>query len=323
MKHSGRPKIVVLDGFTLNPGDLSWDSLKNLGDCEIHDRTSPGDVVPRSSGAPIILTNKTPVTADHIERLASLQYIGVLATGFNIVDVTAARRRGVPVTNVPAYGTQSVAQMTMALLLELTQHVGHHSDSVRQGDWSRSLDFCYWHFPLVELDHLTMGILGYGRIGRAVGELARAFGMRVICHNRRIPDDPWPGVEFVSLDDLFAQSDVLSLHCPLTPETKHVINADRLEKMKRTAFLINTSRGPLIDEPALANALNQEKIAGAGLDVLSVEPPPVDHPLFRAKNCLITPHIAWATRAARSRLMNTAVENVRAFLGGQPQNVVN
>jgi glycerate dehydrogenase len=307
-------KIVVLDGHTLNPGDLSWDPLRKLGLCEIHERSSPDEIVPRSASAEIVLTNKVPLNRAYMAAVPTLKYVGVTATGYNIVDVTAARERNIVVTNVPTYGTKSVAQMTFALLLELTQHVSHHAQTVRDRRWTRSPDFCYWDYPLIELDGLTIGIVGYGRIGQAVGELAQAFGMKVIAHTRKqSPAD---------LGRLFRTSDVISLHCPLTPETKHLINAERLSWMKPTAFLLNTSRGPLIDEPALAKALNDELIAGAGLDVLEVEPPLADNPLFTAKNCFITPHIAWATRAARSRLMDASIDNVRAFLAGKPKNIV-
>jgi glycerate dehydrogenase len=316
-------KIVVLDGYTLNPGDLSWDELKSLGDCEIHDRLSDPEIVPRAADAEITLTNKVVLTRDQIDSLPELKYIGVTATGYNIVDVAAARDRNVIVTNVPAYGTRSVAQMTIALLLELALHAGHHAQTVRDSRWTRSPDFCYWDYPLIELDGLTMGIVGFGRIGRAVGELAAAFGMKVTVHSRTVPAQLPSHVQFVDLESLFRRSDVISLHCPLTPETKHVVNAERLAWMKPTAFLLNTSRGPLMDEHALAKALNSGQIAGAGLDVLAEEPPQADNPLLHAKNCLITPHIAWATRAARSRLMQVAVANVRAFLQGKPQNVVN
>ncbi|MBU6400424.1 MAG: D-2-hydroxyacid dehydrogenase [Verrucomicrobia bacterium] len=314
--------IVVLDGFTLNPGDLSWEGLRALGHCAIHDRTPTAEVVARAAGAEIVLTNKTPVNRAALEGLPALKYIGVLATGFNIVDVAAARARSVIVTNVPTYGTRSVAQMTFALLLELTQHAGHHAQTVRDGRWTRSPDFCYWDFPLVELSGLTMGIVGYGRIGREVAVLARAFGMRVLAHTAH-PSSPATGeVEFVDLDALCQRSDVVSLHCPLTPQTKGLVNAQRLTLMKPSAFLLNTSRGPLIDEPALAAALNAGKLAGAGLDVLAIEPPIADNPLLAARHCLVTPHVAWATRAARARLLETAVDNVRRFLAGQPQNVV-
>lgn len=314
--------IVVLDGYTLNPGDLSWDELKALGPCKFYDRCDEDEVVPRSREAEIVFTNKVSISRKHIFELPKLRYIGVTATGYNIVDTAAARERNVIVTNVPAYGTRAVAQATIALLLELTNHVGHHAQTVRDGKWTNCPDFCYWDYPLIELDGLIMGVIGFGQIGRAVAELAQAFGMHVFVHSRTPPKGGTPNIRSVDLETIFRQSDVLSLHCPLTPETKHVVNAERLGWMKPTAFLLNTSRGPLIDEPALAEALNSGRIAGAGLDVLSVEPPPADNPLLRAKNCLITPHHAWATRAARSRLMNTAVANVRAFLQGKPQNVV-
>jgi glycerate dehydrogenase len=314
-------KIVVLDGFTLNPGDLSWADLESLGDCVIHERTPRAEVVGRSADAEILITNKAELTRDHIATLPRLKYIGVTATGTNVVDLGAAREQKVTVTNVPAYGTKSVAQTTLALLLELAQHVGHHAQTVREGRWSRSVDWCYWDKPLIELDGLVLGVVGYGRIGQAVGNLGSALGMRVLAHTRNVPNDK-RFVQFVDLESLLRQSDVVSLHCPLTPENKGLINAERLSWMKPTAFLINTSRGPLVEEQALANALNAGRLAGAAMDVLSTEPPPITNPLVLARNCLITPHLAWATRAARSRLMKIAVENVRAFLSGKPQNVV-
>ena len=306
--------IVVLDGYTLNPGDLSWDALRELGSCEIYDRSAPDEIVPRSTSAEIVLTNKVKLNGEYMSSVPTLKYLGVTATGYNIVDVAAARERKVIVTNVPTYGTQSVAQMTFALLLELTQHVGHHAQTVREGRWTRSPDFCYWDYPLIELDGLTLGIIGFGRIGKMVGQLAEAFGMKVLTYSRKQP--------VAEMETLFRRSDIISLHCPLTPQTEHLVNEKRLAWMKPTAFLLNTSRGPLIDESALAKALNKGRIAGAGLDVLAVEPPTADNPLLRAKNCLITPHIAWATRAARSRLMEAVVENVRAFLAGESKNVV-
>jgi len=315
-------KIVVLDGFTLNPGDLSWDELKSLGPCEVYDRTSPGELITRAVAAGIVLTNKTLLTRAHIAQLRNLMYVGVLATGTNVVDLEAARERGIPVTNVPAYGTRSVAQATIALLLELTQHVGEHSRGVRGGRWTSCLDWCYWDRPLVELDGLTMGTVGFGPIGRAVGDLAIALGMKLIV----VTGTPKAVPSFARITDLealFRESDVVSLHCPLTPQTRNLVSTDRLSCMKPTAFLLNTSRGQLVDEQALADALNQGRIAGAGLDVLSVEPPPADNPLLQARNCIVTAHQAWATRAARSRLMKIAVENVRAFVSGKAQNVVN
>ncbi|HOX55872.1 MAG TPA: D-2-hydroxyacid dehydrogenase [Candidatus Paceibacterota bacterium] len=315
-------QIVVLDGFTLNPGDLDWTELASLGPCDIHDRTSPAELLRRAAGAEILLTNKTVLTGEDIRRLPRLKYIGVLATGTNVVDLVAARARGIPVTNVPTYGTRSVAQMTFALLLELAHHAGHHAQTVREGRWTRSADFCYWDFPLVELEGLTLGIVGFGRIGRAVADLASAFGLKVLAADPAAVSTP-PFVRLVHLDALFRESDIVSLHCPLTPETARIVNAHSLALLKPGAFLINTSRGPLVDELALADALNSGRLAGAALDVLSTEPPAADNPLLTARNCLITPHLAWATRAARSRLMQIAVENVRAFLQGKPQNLVN
>ena len=316
-------KIVVLDGYTLNPGDLSWKDLEAFGECTVYDRTAPKDVVLRAAEAEIILTNKTVLSRDIIGSLTKLRYVGVLATGYNIVDVEAARKRGIPVSNVPSYATASVAQMVFAHLLNLALHVGHHARTVRDGRWTDSTDFCYWDTPLLELEGLTIGIIGFGRIGRATAMLARAFGMKVIaCDVTELPQMP-EGCEAAELNDVFARADVLSLHCPLTPQTEKLVNAERLNLMKPTAFLINTSRGPLIDEQALADALNGGKLAGAGLDVLSTEPPSKDNPLLSAKNCHITPHIAWASRAARQRLLRIAIGNVAAFIAGKPQNVVN
>ncbi len=314
-------KIVVVDGCTLNPGDLSWEPLQALGDCTIHDRSRPEEVFPRAENAEIVLTNKVVLSHDIIDSLPKLQYIGVLATGYNIVDIDAARNRNIPVTNIPTYGTLSVAQMVFAHLLNLTQRASDHSRAVVDQRWANAKDFCFWDYPLIELDGLTMGIVGLGQIGQATARLANAFGMRVIASSQSEitgSDTITP----VSLDTLFQESDVVSLHCPLTAETEKMVNGERLEQMKSTAFLINTSRGPLIDELALAEALTAGKIAGAGLDVLATEPPPADHPLVGVENCIITPHIAWATRSARSRLLATAVENLAAFLSGEPRNVV-
>ena len=326
--------IVVLDGYTLNPGDLTWKDLESLGKCAVYDRTPPKEVVPRAKDAEIVLTNKTVLSSDAIKQLPKLKYIGVLATGYNIVDIEAARNLCIPVTNVPAYGTRSVAQMVFAHLLNLAQHVGHHAETVRSGRWTcasqssiSNPDFCYWDTPLIELAGLTMGIIGFGRIGQATAKLALAFGMKVIAYDivtpLIIPGGPPEGYQFVELDEIFRVSDVISLHCPLTPQTKNIINKERLELMKKTAYLVNTSRGPLVDERALAEALNNEGIAGAGLDVLSLEPPEKNNPLLKAKNCFITPHIAWATRAARERLLQVVVDNVASFLAGKPQNVIN
>ncbi len=314
--------ICVLDGHTLNPGDLSWDELKQLGPCEIHERTAPAETTRRAAQAEIVLTNKTALGRTEIAALPKLKYIGVLATGTNVVDLTAASERGIPVTNVPAYGTRSVAQATFALLLELTNRVGHHAHRVRNGAWTHATDWCFWDFPLVELDGLTMGLVGFGRIGAAVADIAHAFGMNVIAHNSSPRPAP-PFVKFVDLETLFRTSDVVSLHCPLTPKTQRLVNTERLARMKPTAFLLNTSRGPLVDEAALAAALDSGQLAGAAVDVLSCEPPPADNPLLRARNCLVTPHNAWGTHAARARLLHVAVDNVRAFLAGKPRNVVN
>jgi glycerate dehydrogenase len=315
-------RIVVLDGHTLNPGDLDWEAIHALGECTIHPRTAACDVVSRAQDAEFVFTNKTLIDGEAIRSLPKLRYIGVLATGYNIVDVRTAHSQGVVVTNVPSYGTRSVAQHVFALLLELTQRAGHHSDTVREGRWTQSPDFCYWDYPLIELDGMTMGILGIGRIGQAVADLATAFGMSVIAYSRRAPTSLASSIQMVELDRLFSESDVLSLHCPLNDESKEIVNARSLSMMKRSSYLINTSRGPLVNELDLAAALNSGRIAGAGLDVLAIEPPKPDNPLLKARNCLVTPHIAWATRAARQRLMSVAIENLRSFLDGQPVNVV-
>ena len=314
---------VVLDSYTLNPGDLSWDGLADFGEYAVHDRTPPRDVVGRAAGAEIALTNKTLMPREVIEQLPDLQYIGVLATGYNVVDVAAARDHGIPVTNVPTYGTLSVAQMVFAHILNLTQHVGHHAQTVRDGRWTESPDFCYWDYPLIELADQTMGIVGFGRIGRAVAKLADAFGMKVIAHDIADLTDVPSSVSVVELAALFRDSDVVTLHCPLTEDNVRFVDAGLLATMKPAAFLINTGRGPLVDDRALADALNDGRLAGAGLDVLTEEPPPADSPLLSAKNCFITPHISWATKSARRRLLDTAIDNIRAFVDGNPTNVVN
>ena len=315
-------KIVVLDGHTLNPGDLSWAGLEALGDCTVHDRTNSDQTVQRASGAEVLLTNKTALSGAMLDQLGGCKYIGVLATGYNIVDIEAAGANNIIVTNVPTYAAQSVAQMVFAHVLNLTQHIGHHSRTVSEGQWAKSPDFCYWDYPLIELAGKTMGVIGLGRIGRATAQLARAFGMNVIGYDSNPEACDTAQCTPVDLDELFASSDIITLHCPLTDQTENIVNADRLAMMKPTSFLINTSRGPLIDQQALADALNDERIAGAGLDVLCTEPPPADNPLLQAKNCYITPHISWATAEARSRLLATATQNVKAFIGGAPQNVV-
>ena len=317
-------KIVVLDGYTLNPGDISWDGLKKFGDVTIYERTPVDKVVERANGAEVVFTNKTPVNEEAINALPSLKFVGVLATGYNIVNTEAAKAKGVIVSNVPGYGTTSVVQMTIALLLELCLHVQRHSDAVREGKWSKSADWCFWDYPLVELAGKTIGIIGFGRIGQQVGDVATAFGMNIIGNSRRWPDQSHrKNFRWAEIPELLAQSDVVSIHCPLFPETKGLINRESLKTMKRSAFLLNTSRGPIVVDEDLADALNNDVIAGAGIDVLSVEPPPPDNPLFGAKNCIITPHIAWATKEARIRLMDITVSNLEAFIKGDPVNVVN
>jgi glycerate dehydrogenase len=315
-------RIVVLDGYTLNPGDLDWSPLKALGECVIHDRTAPEQVLARAAGAEVLLTNKVVLDKALLGQLPAVRYIGVLATGYNVVDVVAARERGVVVTNVPTYGTASVAQMTFALLLELCRGVGAHARAVQEGRWTASTDFCFTLTPQVELEGRVMGLVGFGRIGQAVAACAQGFGMRVIAHDVGLRTSPVAGVSLVSLETVFREADVVSLHCPLTADNRGLINRERLKIMKPTAFLINTSRGPLVDEAALADALRAGTLAGAGVDVLTVEPPPAGNPLLGAPNCIITPHIAWATRAARARLLQTVVESLAAFQRGTPQNVV-
>jgi glycerate dehydrogenase len=316
-------KLTVLDGYCLNPGDLSWDALRGLVDVTVYDRTPAAQVIERMGDAQLAFTNKTPFDAATLRALPNLRYIGVLATGYNVVDVATAKELGIVVSNIPTYGTASVAQHAFALLLELCHQVGMHGQAVRDGEWSSNPDWSFWKSPLVELAGKTMGIVGFGRIGRATARIADAMGMRILAHDAYEANPPaYEGFAWASIDQLLRESDVVSLHCPLTPETKGIINATRLRTMKPSAFLLNTSRGPLTVDAELANALNEGVIAGAGLDVLSVEPPVDGNPLFSAKNCIVTPHIAWATKEARSRLMDIAVANVSAFLAGAPQNVV-
>ena len=317
-------KIVILDGYTMNPGDLSWDGLRELGDLDVYDRTDPEQVPERSEGAEILLINKAVLNSDILKALPDLKYVGVLATGYNVIDLEEAGRHGIIVTNVPAYSTDSVAQMTFALILELCHHVQRHSDSVMAGKWSASPDFSYREYPLIELASKTMGIIGYGNIGRKVCQIACSFGMKVmVAESSRKNQPTQKRIERVGLPELLSGSDIVSIHCPLTPETRGMINIDNLKLMKSSAFLINTSRGPVVVEKDLTDALNEGIIAGAGLDVLSAEPPSDDNPLFGAKNCIITPHIAWATYEARKRLIDIAVDNVRAYIQGSPINVVN
>ena len=310
-------KIVVLDGYAANPGDLSWAALEALGELTVYDRTAPEAVVERIGDAEMALTNKTELGRAQLAAAPKLKYVGVLATGYNVVDVAAARELGITVTNVPAYSTDSVAQLTIALLLEICHHAGEHNRAVQAGRWTNSPDYCFWDTPLIELAGKTMGIIGYGRIGRRVAELARCLGMKVVAWTRT-PRDP----ECVSLDELLRVSDVISLHCPLFPETRGLINRETIAKMKDGAILLNTSRGPLIDDQALSEALKSGKLYAAGADVAAVEPIAADNPLLGLPNMILTPHIAWATLEARTRLLDIAAKNAQAFLWGEPVNVV-
>ena len=315
-------KIVVLDGYGLNPGDLSWSAWEALGEIKVYDRTSPSELLERSAGAEVLVTNKTLITANDMVSLPELKYIGVLATGYNVVDIDAAKARGIVVTNIPAYSTSSVAQMVFAHILNITQRVGYYANENAQGRWTNNADFCYWDTNLVELDGKKMGIVGYGNIGKATARIALAFGMEVLAYTSKEQKDLPQGIKKATLDELFTESDVVSLHCPLTPDTKELVNAERLKTMKPNAILINTGRGPLVNEQDLADALNEGRIAGAGLDVLSVEPSVANNPLLSAKNCFITPHIAWATKEARTRLMDIAINNLRSYQEGNTINNV-
>lgn len=317
-------KITVLDGYGLNPGDLSWEELKKLGDLTVYDRTAHSETIERSAGSEILITNKTIIDRGIIEKLPDLRYIGVLATGYNVVDITAAREKGITVTNIPSYSTASVAQMVFSLLLAITNGVEHFTADNRAGRWSRNADFCYWDSPLMELAGKTFGIVGFGNIGSKVAGIALALGMKVMAQTSKSQEELPTGIEKATgLEHLLKECDVISLHCPLTESTKHIINATTLAMMKPSAILINTGRGPLVDEIALAAALNSGALRGAGVDVLSCEPPSIDNPLLYARNCYTTPHIGWATTEARQRLMDIAVANVANFLNGTPTNVVN
>lgn len=319
-------KIVVLDGYTENPGDLSWEGLEKFGELTVYDRTSLTDnaeIISRIGDAEIIFTNKTPVDAEAIRSCPKMRYIGVLATGYNVVDVNAAKERGVAVTNIPAYGTNSVGQFAIALLLEICHHIGHHDEAVHAGKWESNPDWCFWDYPLIELAGKTIGIIGFGRIGQTTGRIAKALDMKVIA-NDEYPNDSGRAIaEYVPLDTLFATSDVIALHCPLFPSTKEIINSANIAKMKDGVIIINNSRGGLVNEQDLTDALNSGKVYAAGLDVVSSEPIKGDNPLLAAKNCIITPHISWAPKESRQRLMDVAVENLAAFIGGKPINVVN
>jgi len=316
-------KIVILDGHAINPGDLSWDGLRALGSLEVFDRTPEDAIASRACDAEAVLTTRAPLSGQTLLQLKQLRYVGGMFTGYDEIDIKTARQRNVVVTNVPTYGTASVAQLVFALLLELCHHVGLHSEATHEGEWSRSPDFSFRKTPLSELQDKTMGIVGFGRIGRRVAEIAVAFGMRVIAADTGRKNPPnWPGFRWCDVDELLSTADVVSLHCPLLPQTQGMINAASLSKMKPGSFLVNTSRGPLVIEQDLADALNRGLLAGAAVDVLSSEPPPLDNPLLHTKNCIVTPHIAWATKEARTRLIEAVVANLRAFLQGRPINVV-
>lgn len=319
-------KIVVLDGYTLNPGDLDWDGLNALGEVTVYDRTSLTDVqevIERVGDAEVVYTNKTPMPKAVFDACPNIEFVGVLATGYNVVDVAAAKEKGIPVTNIPTYGTAAVGQFAIAMLLEICHHVAHHSDEVHKGRWETNADWCFWDYPLIELAGKTMGVIGFGRIGQATGRIAKALGMRVIANDEYSSEAGKEIAEYVTREELYAQADVIALHCPLFPSTEGMINKESIARMKDGVIILNNSRGPLIVEQDLADALNYGKVYAAGLDVVSAEPIKGDNPLLGAKNCLITPHISWAPKESRNRLMNIAVENLRAFVNGEPVNVVN
>ncbi len=315
-------KIVILDGYAENPGDLSWERIERLGDVTIYERTGKSDeeIISRLSDADIAITNKTPITRKAIDALPSLKFISVLATGYNVVDTAYARKKGIAVSNVPSYGTDSVAQSAIALLLELCHHIGHHSDEVHKGRWEKSLDWCFWDYPLIELSGKTMGIIGFGRIGRRTAEIAKAFNMNVIVSSRTVRDDEW---EYVTKDELYARSDVIVLHTPLTPETEGIINRETIRKMKDGVLIVNNARGGLIVEEDLADALRSGKVGGAAVDVVSTEPIESSNPLLSAPNSIITPHLSWGAKEAKERIMEITEANISAFVAGKPQNVVN
>ena len=316
-------KIVILDGYAENPGDLSWEGIEEFGELKVYDRTDPRDVIQHIGDADIVFTNKTPVPREAFEACPNIRYVGVLATGYNIVDVVAAKEKNIPVCNIPTYGTAAVGQFAIALLLEICHHIGHHSQAVQEGRWESNPDWCFWDYPLIELDGKTMGIIGFGRIGQTTARIAKALGMKVIVNDEVESNAGREIAEYVSLDKLLAESDVISLHCPLFPSTEGIINKDNIAKMKDGVIIINNSRGQLIVEQDLTDALNSGKVMAAGLDVVSREPIKSDNPLLKAKNCIITPHISWAPKESRQRLMHVAVENLKAFIDNCPVNVVN
>ncbi len=317
-------KIVVLDGYTLNPGDISWEGMEAFGEVTVYDRTKAEDVVERIGDAEVVYTNKTPITKETMDACPNMKFIGVLATGYNIVDIAAAKEKGIPVSNIPTYGTAAVSQFAIALLLELCHHIGEHSDAVKAGEWTSNPDWCFWKYPLVELAGKNMGIIGFGRIGQDTGKIAQALGMKVLAYDAfKRPELESDTCKYVDLDTLLAESDVISLHCPLFPDTEGIINKDTIAKMKDGVMIINDSRGPLIVEQDLRDALDSGKVAGAALDVVSTEPIQMDNPLLGAKNVILTPHIAWAPKESRQRLMDIAVDNLKCYVDGKPQNVVN
>ena len=317
-------KIVVLDGYTLNPGDISWEGMEAFGEVTVYDRTKAEDVVERIGDAEVVYTNKTPITKETMDACPGMKFIGVLATGYNIVDVAAAKEKGIPVSNIPTYGTAAVSQFAIALLLELCHHIGEHSDAVKAGEWTSNPDWCFWKYPLVELAGKNMGIIGFGRIGQDTGKIAQALGMKVLAYDAfKRPELESDTCKYVDLDTLLAQSDVISLHCPLFPDTEGIINKDTIAKMKDGVMIINDSRGPLIVEQDLRDALDSGKVAGTALDVVSTEPIQMYNPLLGAKNVILTPHIAWAPKESRQRLMDIAVDNLKCYVDGKPQNVVN
>ncbi len=319
-------KIVVLDGYTENPGDLSWGELEKLGDVTVYERTSLTDeeeAIRRLEGAEVAITNKTPITRRVMDSCPQLKYISMLATGYNVVDADYARERGIPLSNIPTYGTAAVGQFAIAMLLEICHHVAHHSQSVHEGRWEACADWCYWDYPLIELDGKSMGIIGFGRIGQQTGRIAKALGMKILAYDSYPNDAGREIAEYVDLDTLLASSDVIALHCPLFPETRGIINRETIAKMKNGVIILNNSRGPLVVEQDLADALNSGKVYAAGVDVVSTEPIRGDNPLLTAKNCIITPHISWAPKESRQRIMDTVVSNVKSYLAGAPANVVN
>jgi glycerate dehydrogenase len=316
--------IVILDGYTENPGDLDWEGMASMGRLTVHDRTPPERIVERIGKAEIVIVNKAPMTRETMMACRGIRYIGMLATGYNVVDVVAAREFGIIVSNIPTYGTQAVAQFAIAMLLEICHHVGDHADSVQKGQWTKSLDFCYWNSPLIELAGKTMGVIGFGRIGQATARIAQALGMSVLAYDElQNPAIESDALHYTSLEELLRDSDVISLHCPLTPSTQGLIRKETLDRMKNGVILLNNARGALVVEADLAEALDSGKVYAAGLDVVSIEPIRADNPLLKARNCMITPHISWAPRESRSRLMDIAVDNLRCFIAGTPVNVVN